>query len=57
MIGDPLGFDRSLSTGVVSALERTIEAPDGFVIPHAMQTDAALNPATPAARCWIPRVG
>ncbi len=44
VIGDPLGFDRSLSTGVVSALERTIEAPDGFVIPHAVQTDAALNP-------------
>ncbi len=44
VIGDPLGFDRSLSTGVVSALERTIEAPDGFVISHAVQTDAALNP-------------
>ena len=44
VIGDPLGFDRSLSTGVVSALERTIEAPDGFVIPHAVQTDASLNP-------------
>jgi putative serine protease PepD len=44
MIGDPLGFDRSLSTGVVSALDRTIEAPDGFTIAHAIQTDAALNP-------------
>jgi len=44
VIGDPLGFDRSLSTGVVSALERTIEAPDGFTIAHAIQTDAALNP-------------
>ncbi|MGO8904203.1 MAG: S1C family serine protease [Solirubrobacteraceae bacterium] len=44
VIGDPLGFDRSLSTGVVSALDRTIEAPDGFTIAHVMQTDAALNP-------------
>jgi len=44
VIGDPLGFDRSLSTGVVSALDRTIEAPDGFTIAHAIQTDAALNP-------------
>lgn len=44
VIGDPLGFDRSLSTGVVSALDRTIEAPDGFTIAHSIQTDAALNP-------------
>jgi S1-C subfamily serine protease len=44
VIGDPLGFDRSLSTGVVSALDRTIEAPDGFMIAHSIQTDAALNP-------------
>lgn len=44
VVGDPLGFDRSLSTGVVSALDRTIEAPDGFTIAHAIQTDAAMNP-------------
>jgi len=43
-IGDPLGLDRSLSTGVVSALGRTINAPDGFPITNAIQTDAALNP-------------
>lgn len=43
-IGDPLGFDRSLSTGVVSALDRTIEAPDGFQVAHAIQIDAAMNP-------------
>jgi putative serine protease PepD len=43
-IGDPLGFDRSISTGVVSALDRTIQAPNGFSIIHAIQTDAALNP-------------
>jgi putative serine protease PepD len=44
VIGDPLGFDRSLSTGVVSGLDRTIEAPSGYTIAHAIQTDAALNP-------------
>jgi S1-C subfamily serine protease len=44
IIGDPLGFDRSLSTGVVSALDRTIEAPSSFMIAHSIQTDAALNP-------------
>lgn len=44
VLGDPLGFDRSLSTGVVSALDRTVEAPNGFEIAHSIQTDAALNP-------------
>jgi putative serine protease PepD len=44
IIGDPLGFHRSLSTGVVSGLDRTIEAPNGFEIAHAIQTDAAMNP-------------
>jgi len=44
VIGDPLGFDRSLSTGVVSGLDRTIQAPNGFQIAHAIQTDAAMNP-------------
>jgi putative serine protease PepD len=43
-IGDPLGFQRSLSTGVISGLDRTIEAPNGFMVAHAIQTDAALNP-------------
>lgn len=44
VIGDPLGFQRSLSTGVVSGLDRTIQAPNGFEIAHAIQTDAAMNP-------------
>jgi len=44
VVGDPLGFDRSLSTGVVSALDRTIQAPNGFQIAHSFQTDAAMNP-------------
>jgi S1-C subfamily serine protease len=44
IIGDPLGFNRSLTTGVVSALGRQIQAPDGKLISGAIQTDAAINP-------------
>jgi putative serine protease PepD len=44
VIGDPFGYNRSLSTGVVSGLGRTIQAPNGFPIANALQTDAALNP-------------
>lgn len=42
-IGNPLGLDDTLTTGVVSALNRTIEAPNGFAIAHVIQTDAILN--------------
>jgi S1-C subfamily serine protease len=44
VIGNPFGYNRSLSTGVVSALDRTIQTPDGWLIPHALQTDAPINP-------------
>jgi putative serine protease PepD len=43
-IGDPFTYQRSLSTGVVSGLDRTISAPNGFTVAHAIQTDASLNP-------------
>ena len=43
-IGDPFGYERSFSTGIVSGLDRTITAPNGFNVSHAIQTDAALNP-------------
>jgi putative serine protease PepD len=46
VIGAPLGFSRSLSTGVVSALGRTIQAPSGFPVADAIQTDAAINPGS-----------
>jgi S1-C subfamily serine protease len=42
-IGNPFGFVRTLTTGVVSALQRTIEAPNTLGIEHAIQTDAAIN--------------
>jgi S1-C subfamily serine protease len=44
IIGDPFEYNRSLSTGVVSALDRTIPAPNGFLVAHAIQTDASINP-------------
>lgn len=42
-IGDPFGFEGSASEGIVSGLGRTIEAPNGFSITGAIQTDAAVN--------------
>ena len=43
-IGNPFGLERTLTTGVVSALQRRITAPSGFAIADVIQTDAALNP-------------
>jgi S1-C subfamily serine protease len=43
-IGNPFGLDRTLTTGVVSALQRRIQAPNGFAIRDVIQTDAAINP-------------
>ena len=43
-IGSPFGYEESPGTGVVSGLDRTIQAPNGFTVAHAIQTDAALNP-------------
>jgi putative serine protease PepD len=42
-IGNPFGLERTITSGIVSALGRRIEAPDGFAIDDAIQTDAALN--------------
>jgi putative serine protease PepD len=43
-IGNPYGLDHTLTTGVVSALNRDLQAPNGATINGAIQTDAALNP-------------
>ncbi len=42
-IGNPLGEDRSITAGIVSALQRRIFAPNGAPIDNVIQTDAALN--------------
>ena len=43
-VGNPYGLQRTLTVGVVSAIDRSIDAPDGFPIDGAVQTDAAINP-------------
>jgi S1-C subfamily serine protease len=43
-IGNPLGFQRTVTTGIVSALGRQIDAPSGFSISNVIQTDASINP-------------
>jgi S1-C subfamily serine protease len=42
-IGNPFGLERSLTAGIVSAVDRPIEAPNGFTINDAIQTDAPVN--------------
>jgi putative serine protease PepD len=43
-IGNPLGLDFSLSSGVVSATNRELQSPNGATITGGIQTDAAINP-------------
>jgi S1-C subfamily serine protease len=43
-IGNPFGLDRTLTSGLVSALQRQISAPNGFSIENVIQTDAPINP-------------
>jgi S1-C subfamily serine protease len=43
-IGNPFDLQRTLTTGVISALQRHLEAPNGFTIDNVLQTDAPINP-------------
>lgn len=43
-IGNPFGLDRTLTTGVISGLQRPIRARNGIPIEGAIQTDASINP-------------
>ena len=43
-IGNPFDLQRTLTTGVISALQREITAPNGFTIDNVLQTDAPINP-------------
>ena len=42
-IGNPFGLERSLTAGIVSAVGRQIQSPNGFTIDNAIQTDAPVN--------------
>lgn len=43
-IGNPFGLDYTLTSGLISALDRSLEDEDGTTIEHLIQTDAAINP-------------
>jgi putative serine protease PepD len=43
-IGNPFGLDRTATEGIISALGRDIQAPNGFSIENVIQTDAPINP-------------
>lgn len=43
-IGNPFGFDRTLSTGVIGGLNRSVATEEGNVLAGMIQTDAAINP-------------
>ncbi len=43
-IGSPFSLQNTITSGIVSAVGRTISAPNSFTIPNAIQTDAAINP-------------
>jgi S1-C subfamily serine protease len=43
-IGNPLGYDFSITSGIVSATGRSLQAPNGQTIPNGIQTDTAINP-------------
>src|SRR6201996_1822968 len=47
-IGNPFDLQRTVTSGIVSALQREIQAPDGVTIDNVIQTDAAMNPGNSA---------
>ena len=42
-IGNPFGLDRTVTSGIISAIQRAITAPNGYTIDHVIQTDASIN--------------
>ena len=42
-IGSPFGYEESITAGIVSAVDRDIQAPNGYSIPNTIQTDAPIN--------------
>ena len=44
VIGNPFGYERTLTTGIISATGRSIQAENQRIIENVIQTDAAINP-------------
>ena len=42
-IGNPFGLERTVTAGIVSALQRAVKSPNGYSIDHVIQTDAPIN--------------
>ncbi|WP_455566038.1 S1C family serine protease [Novosphingobium panipatense] len=51
-IGNPFGLDWTFTTGIISALNRTLPSESGPDIQQLIQTDAAINPGNSGGRCW-----
>jgi 2-alkenal reductase len=54
-IGNPGGYSKSQTCGVVSGLDRSIPSPTGLRIPGAIQTDASISSGAPATRTHLLR--
>ena len=54
-IGNPLGHDFSVTSGIVSATNRNLQSPNGSVIADGIQTDAAINEGNSGGRSSTPR--
>ncbi len=53
-IGNPFGLDYTLTSGLVSALDRSLTEENGTTIDHLIQTDAAINPGGQRPRAALP---
>ena len=56
-IGNPYGLGQTLTSGIISALNRRLPTSTPYEVQGVIQTDAAVNPGTPAGRCSTTRAG
>ena len=53
-LGNPFGLERTLTSGIISSLDRSMKAKNGRMIKGIIQTDAAINPGNSAAPSSTP---